>query len=143
MKDKNGNAQSQEVINKILRLCMKKQFHTNPRAFCRQWFGLERTHQNGHLCYTKEQILEIECEYGYRERCIRLMSKILKIKSNTIQRWGKGVSFDKIPPEQREKYEACLGYFNLIRLILICIYELDQEILEKLLTKIENSQNCK
>jgi hypothetical protein len=126
------------LVSKILELLLKKHSNVEPRKFCRQWFGLELIDKNGKSYYTKEQIIAIESEHGYRERCIRLIAKILKIKANTIQRWGKGVKFDKIPLDKREQYEAYLGYVDSLRVVTMCLLELDKDLLVKLFRRLNN-----
>ncbi|MEM8779782.1 MAG: hypothetical protein AAGF26_13085, partial [Cyanobacteria bacterium P01_G01_bin.49] len=100
-----------KFINNIPRL--------HPRKFCRRWFHLESLREDGRFRYQEEQILEIESEWCYREQCINLLAKILKLKPNTIQRWGKGVEFDKIPLNKQNQYEMYLGYVDAIRTLFI------------------------
>lgn len=73
----------------ILRLSM------DARTFCRRWFKS-----------TPEQ----EEERGYREKSINLLSQVLKLKPNTIQRWGKGMDL-----ETPEAYQAALAYADILR----------------------------
>ena len=108
----------------------------HPRVFCRRWFGLS-ANANGRPRFTEGQILAMESEHGYREKCIHLIAKILKIKPNTIQRWGKGVSFDKIPVDKKEKYEIYLGYVDAIRVITMSLGKLDEATLLKMLQELE------
>ena len=125
------------LTTKILNQSVSSQQGMHPRLFCRRWFGLSLTNNNGKPRFTEKQILAIESEHGYREKCINLISKLLKIKPNTIQRWGKGVVFDKIPIDKKEKYEIYLGYVDAIRVITTSLVELDEASLLKMLQELE------
>ncbi|MDJ0729711.1 MAG: hypothetical protein QNJ33_06925 [Crocosphaera sp.] len=134
---KHSSRQSIDVQNKILKTSINYKRTIHPRRFCRRWFGLEATNQYGKPRFTESQIIAMECEHGYRERCINLLSRILKIKPNTIHRWGKGVDFDKIPQEKREKYELYLGYVDTIRMLTMSLQELDEYSLMKIWQRLE------
>ena len=125
------------LTTEILKTSTKFQQGIHPRLFCRRWFGFEVVNENGRPRFTKGQIEAMESEYGYREKCINLLSKLLKIKPNTIHRWGKGVSFDKIPVEKLRRYEIYLGYIDAIRVITTSLTELDETSLLKLLQQLE------
>jgi|GEM_PF-1653754 len=129
--------QLSNLTNKILKTSTTYKQGIHPRLFCRRWFGLEAISENGRPRFTKEQIEAIESEHGYREKCINLIAKLLKIKPNTIHRWGKGVSFDKIPDNKLQKYEIYLGYIDAIRVMTTSLIELDEVSLLKLLRKLE------
>ena len=118
-----------DLVLKILKACTSKKKGIHPRIFCRRWFGLETTKENGQARYQEEQILAMESEYGYREQCINLLAKLLKIKPNTIQRWGKGVEFNQIAPEKLIQYETYLSYIDTIRVMTVSCAELDRELL--------------
>lgn len=62
-----------------------------PREFCRQWFSA-----------TQEQ----EQEWGYRRKCIKLLAEVIGLETDTVDRWGAGVDFPKMP----EQYENTLSY---------------------------------
>ena len=109
----------------------------HPRLFCRRWFGLDLLKENGRPRFTEEQIEAMESEHGYREKCINLLARLLKIKPNTIHRWGKGVSFDKIPANKLQRYKVYLGYIDAIRVITTSLTELDESSLLKLLQQLE------
>ena len=128
----NKNKRSDNLTAKIFNYT--KGIH--PRMFCRRWFGLSAINENGRPRFTEGQILAMESEHGYREKCIHLIAKILKIKPNTIQRWGKGVVFDKIPVDKREKYEIYLGYVDAIRVITMSLEKLDEASLLKMLQEL-------
>ena len=138
--DKNKFAFQNEIDNlttNILKTSVSYRQGIHPKIFCRRWFGLSAVNENGKPCFTQGQILAMESEYGYREKCINLIARLLKIKSNTIQRWGKGVSFEKIPASKREKYESYLGYVDAIRIITLNLTELDEALLLKLLEQLK------
>ena len=129
-----------KLTSKILRTIINFKRGVHPRLFCRRWFGLSVTNKNGKPRFTEEQILEMESEYGYREQCINLIARLLKIKPNTVQRWGKGVSFNKIPADKRLKYEIYLGYIDAIRVITASMTELDEAFLLRLLQQLETRE---
>lgn len=62
-----------------------------PREFCRQWFNASS---------------EDEKEWGYRQKCIKLLADVIGLEQHTVDRWGKGVDFPKMPPQ----YENTLSY---------------------------------
>lgn len=126
-----------QLTTKIFKTSTSCKEGIHPRIFCRRWFGLETKNQYGRPRFTEGQILAMESEHGYREQCINLLARLLKIKPNTIHRWGKGVSFDKIPNDKREKYEVYLGYIDAIRVITTRLIELDEVSLLKLLQDLE------
>lgn len=69
------------------------------REFCQRWF--KATEED-------EQIR------GYREKCVVLLAQVLRVRENTIQRWGKGIDFENMP----EQYEVTLAYADIIREML-------------------------
>lgn len=121
------------IDRKIIKSCIASEQRLHPRIFCRRWFGLEDIRENGRPRYTEDQILLLESEHGYREKCINLIAKVLIIKPNTVQRWGKGVKFDKIPPDKRQQYETYLGYADLMRLLAMGMARQNQNLLLDLL----------
>ncbi len=133
----NRNNQLGNLVTKILKTSTSYKQGIHPRRFCRRWFGLESINEYGRPRLTEEQIVEIESEHGYREKCINLIARLLKIKPNTIHRWGKGVTFDKIPADKRQKYEIYLGYVDAIRVIVTSLTELDEYLLLRLLRRLE------
>ena len=133
----NKNIQSVTLTSKILSKSLSYRQAIHPRLFCRRWFGLTATNNNGRPRFSEGQILAMESEHGYREKCINLIARLLKIKPNTVHRWGKGVSFDKIPDDKREKYEIYLGYVDAIRVITTSLAKLDEASLSKLLRELE------
>ena len=134
---KNNNNRAENLTAKILNNSFNCSEGIHPRMFCRRWFGLSAIDENGRSRFTEAQILAMESEHGYREKCIHLIARILKIKPNTIQRWGKGVLFDKIPMDKKQKYEIYLGYVDAIRVITKSIGKLDEASLLKMLQELE------
>lgn len=52
---------------------------------------------------------------GYRAECVRLLSRILGVKPETINsKWGEGIEFERMP----EQYEKTLAYANSLREIV-------------------------
>ena len=131
-KSKLGN-----LTNKIFQTSINCRQGIHPRVFCRRWFDLETTNENGRPRFTEEQILAMESEYGYREKCINLIAELLKVKPNTVHHWGKGVSFDKISADKRQKYETYLGYIDTIRVMTMNLGKLDKASLSRLLRQLE------
>lgn len=134
---RNRNNQLVNLTTKIFVTSTSYKQGIHPRIFCRRWFGFDTIKENGQPRFTEGQILAMESEHGYREQCINLISRLLKIKPNTIHRWGKGVAFDKIPADKREKYEMYLGYVDAIRVITTSLTELDENSLLRLLRRLE------
>ncbi|VEP18545.1 conserved hypothetical protein [Hyella patelloides LEGE 07179] len=130
-----------DLTKKILKTSVHYNQGIHPKIFCRRWFGLEATNEYGRPRFTEAQILAIESEHGYREKCINLIARLLKIKPNTIHRWGKGVSFDKIPADKQQKYEIYLGYVDSIRIMTTNLTELDEVLLFKLLQQLEKKNS--
>ncbi|MGL5074675.1 MAG: hypothetical protein ACRDBG_02385, partial [Waterburya sp.] len=121
------------IDRQILKSCIASEQSLHPRIFCRRWFGLEDIKENGRPRYTEDQILLLESEHGYREKCINQIAQVLKIKPNTVQRWGKGVEFDKIPPDKRQQYETYLGYADLMRILAMGMARQNKNLLLDLL----------
>ena len=70
------------------------------REFCRQWFDADA---------------QMEATRGYRAECVRLLSRILAVQTETISsKWGSGIDFEKMS----EQYERTLAYANSLRSIL-------------------------
>jgi hypothetical protein len=68
-----------------------------PREFCRLWFDADE---------------EMENTWGYRAECVRLLSRVLGVRPETISsKWGEGIEFEKMP----EQYEKTLAYANCLR----------------------------
>lgn len=131
--------QPAQIVVKMLRNMVFNGQGMPPRRFCRRWFGLEAINEYGQPRHTESYILMLESEHGYREKCINLIARILKIKPNTIHRWGKGVEFDKIPPDKRQQYEMYLGYVDTLRALTTSLAGLDKCLLEGLFHRLEIS----
>jgi hypothetical protein len=98
---------------------------------------MEDLDKYGRPRYTEKLILAMESEHGYREKCINLIARVLKVKPNTVHRWGKGVEFDKIPPDKRDQYEMYLGYVDSLRIITLNLAGLNEDFLLELLRCLE------
>jgi hypothetical protein len=125
-----------QAFKRVELLLKKRVYHEkglHPRKFCRRWFGMEDRDDYGRQRYTEPQILAVESEYGYREKCINLIATVLKLKPNTIQRWGRGVDFDNIPLSKREEYELYLGYVDTIRIMTLIVTRFNEDFLLELL----------
>ena len=133
----NKNERFGNLTSKILNKSVNYRQGIHPKLFCRRWFGLSTIDKNGRPRFTEGQIEAMESEYGYREQCVNLLARLLKIKPNTIHRWGKGVSFDKIPSDKLRQYEIYLGYIDAIRVITISLSEVDEASLLRLLRQLE------
>ena len=138
--DRDRKNRSNNLIELIFKTRTVCEQGIHPRLFCRRWFGLEATNENGRPRFTEGQIEAMESEYGYREKCINLIARLLKIKPNTIHRWGKGLSFDKIPQEKLRQYEIYLGYIDAIRVMTASLTELDEASLLRLLRQLETRE---
>jgi len=105
------------------RVSIYKVFETSmePRDFCRRWFAA-----------TAEE----EAARGYRGKCVFLLSEILKVKENTIQRWGSGLEFENMP----EPYKATLAYVDIIRCMIEATHG-QTDLLPMVLTLIEQRKN--
>ena len=125
-----------DINTKIHEICLKKRRAIAPRLFCRRWFGLEKLARNGKRLLTEEQILAIEAEYGYREKCINLIAEALLIKPDTVQRWGSGVEFNNVPKKNRKKYEVCLGYIDSLRAIVNSLPQTDEKLLRRIVREL-------
>ena len=136
----NNENQLVNLTNRILKISIDRQLGIDPRRFCRRWFGYEDINQFGKPRFTEKQILAIESEHGYRQKCINLLAEILKIKPNTIDRWGRGVEFNKISADKQQKYQVYLGYVDVIRVITTNLIGLDKHSLLKLLRQLEMRQ---
>ena len=133
----NGKNKLNNLTTKIFVISTSYKQGIHPRIFCRRWFGLSATEENGRPRFTEGQIEAMESEYGYRGKCINLLARLLKIKPNTIHRWGKGVAFDRIPDDKLRQYEIYLGYIDAIRVITTSLTELDEASLLRLLQELE------
>lgn len=134
-----ATSKAKNLDSQIIRKYIYQNKGMHPRIFCRRWFGLESLEQDGRMRFTESQILAMESEHGYREQCIHLIAKILKIKPNTIQRWGKGVEFNKMPSDKCHQYELYLGYIDVLRVLTVNIAQYDEGLLLKILNNYNSS----
>lgn len=116
-----------------IQACFNLNKTLHPRIFCRRWFGLEDLREDGRPRFTESSIVAIESEHGYREKCVNLLAKILKVKPNTIQRWGKGVEFNNIPKDKRQQYETFLSYVDTLRSLTTKLAVYDESLALKLI----------
>lgn len=73
-------------------------------TFCDRWFGLDELEPE-----EKEQIKR---ERGYRARCVRILSAVLRKPEKTISNWGS--RFEAMP----EDYQVTLIYADALRVQL-------------------------
>ncbi len=73
-------------------------------TFCDRWFGLDKLEPE-----EKEQIKR---ERGYRARCVRILSAVLRKPEKTISNWGS--RFEAMP----EDYQVTLIYADALRVQL-------------------------
>ncbi len=71
---------------------------TEPREFCRIWFGVS------HL--SPSEMADYETQSGYRRECIMLLAKVLGVAECSVRRWGDGLNFATIP----EYHKLALAY---------------------------------
>lgn len=86
------------------------------REFCQRWY---------------KSTADEELTRGYREKCVTLLARVLRLRENTIQRWGSGLDFEKMP----EQYEVTLAYADIIREMIEATYtqtDMIQSVLEQL-----------
>lgn len=69
--------QSVSGVDRLLKTCVYHGKGIHPRKFCRRWFGIEDLDKYGRPCYTESQILAMESDHGYREKCINLIARVL------------------------------------------------------------------
>lgn len=127
---------SNNIEREIRAICLTNKRAIAPRLFCRRWFGLEKLDRNGKRFLTEEQILAIEAEYGYREKCINLIAEALLIKPDTVQRWGSGVQFNNVPEKNRKNYEVYLGYLDSLRAIVNSLPQTDEKLLRRIVREL-------
>ncbi len=82
-------------------------------TFCERWFEIDNL--------TKEEREKAKKIWGYRAKCVRLLSAVLKKPTNTVDKWGS--RFEKMPKD----LESTLFYADSIRLQ---IQTMPQDLLE-------------
>lgn len=91
-----------------------------PREFCKRW--LEATDED-------------EQQRGYRARCVRLLSEVTGVASETINStWGAGVDFPKMP----EQHAKTLAYADLVRAMLAAGVRSHPDILNQVLSYLKD-----
>ncbi len=73
-------------------------------TFCERWFEIDKL--------TKEEKEKVKKVWGYRAKCVRLLSAVLKKPTNTVDKWGS--QFKKMPKDM----ESTLFYADSIRLLI-------------------------
>ncbi|HBL14537.1 MAG TPA: hypothetical protein DD379_24745 [Cyanobacteria bacterium UBA11162] len=59
------------------------------RSFCRLWHGLDKLDE--------QALQKQERVRGYRAKCVRLLAFALNLQLDTVERWGEGVEFERMP----------------------------------------------
>lgn len=91
-----------------------------PRQFCRKWFNATE---------------EDEQVYGYRAKCVKLLSQIIGVEPHTISsKWGAGIDFEKMP----EQYQRTLAYANSLREIYDNVSQ-DGHLMEVILDRLKKA----
>lgn len=91
-----------------------------PRQFCRLWFNASE---------------EDERARGYRRRCVKLLSRVIGLEEDTIDRWGSGVDFPGMPSQ----YENTLSYAMTIKRMLEEGGRTQREIFQEVLKQLDDS----
>lgn len=73
-------------------------------TFCERWFGIDQLEAK-----EREQVKQ---ERGYRARCVRVLSAVLKKPQKTVGNWGS--KFEVMP----EDYKVTLAYADALRVQL-------------------------
>ena len=73
-------------------------------TFCERWFDMDKLTEQ-----SKEKAKNVR---GYRAKCVRLLSAVLKKPTNTVDKWGS--RFEKMPKD----LESTLFYVDSIRLLI-------------------------
>jgi hypothetical protein len=76
----------------------------NAETFCDRWFGIDQLEL--------EERERVKQERGYRARCVRVLSSVLKKPQKTVGNWGS--KFEGMP----EDYRATLAYADALRIQL-------------------------
>jgi hypothetical protein len=72
--------------------------------FCERWFEIDKLTE-----FEKEKAKKT---WGYRAKCVRLLSAVLNKPTNTVDKWGS--RFEKMPKD----LESSLFYADSIRLLI-------------------------
>jgi hypothetical protein len=71
-------------------------------TFCERWFEIDKL--------TEQEKEKAKKVWGYRAKCVRLLSAVLKKPTNTVDKWGS--RFEKMPKDM----ESTLFYVDSIRI---------------------------
>lgn len=71
------------------------------QTYCDRWHGLD------HLSDLDQ--LQARSKYGYRAKCVRLLSAVLRVKESTVTTWGE--HFERMP----DHYKPALLYADVLR----------------------------
>jgi hypothetical protein len=85
-----------KILSAVLRM--------DAETFCDRWFGLDQLEP--------EEREQVKQERGYRARCVRILSAVLRKPEKTISNWGS--RFEAMP----EDYEVTLTYADALRVQL-------------------------
>lgn len=121
----------------IHRHCITEPGGMKARRFIRRYYGLESLDQFGRRKFDEEQILEIESSRGYRQQAINILAEILRLKTDSVNKWGEGCDFAKIPIGKKSHYEATLLYFDTIRILTSILEHLPSEVLVRTLREFK------
>jgi hypothetical protein len=67
----------------------------------------DRWHRLDHLSDLDQ--LQARSKYGYRAKCVRLLSAVLRVKESTVTTWGE--NFERMP----DHYKPALLYADVLR----------------------------
>lgn len=116
-----------ELIHEIFRLCLHRSM--SPRVFYIRFLGFAGK--------SEAELSAIESERGHKQRVIQLLSRILRIKPETVQKWGTQFLFDRIPKEKKGAYQRHLGNVDSIRVLVSNLHFLDRRVLINILHQLE------
>ena len=88
--------------------------------FCERWFELDKL--------TDSEKKPAKSAWGYRAKCVRLLSAVLSKPENTVDKWGS--RFERMPKD----LESTLTYADSIRLQ---IKDLPQNLLDLYLERMK------
>lgn len=71
------------------------------QTFCDRWHKLDQL--------SEAERVQAKSKYGYRAKCVRLLSAVLRVKESTVNSWGD--TFERMP----EHYKVALTYADGIR----------------------------
>ena len=95
-------SQNRRVSKIVILKLLKKLNLMNADTFCERWFGLDQL--------TNAEKEKAKNAWGYRAKCVRLLSSVLRKPENTVDKWGS--RFERMPKD----LESALIYADSIRL---------------------------